>query len=97
MDIAPKYIIAGNYNEFRLYVRDHYFDGIIYKFVSHPDSLRGLSDISGVFIGTWYKNINIANILEQIYIIKTKNGVWHMPQAVDDAIREHGVLTLPHK
>lgn len=91
------YVIAGSFEEYRVYVRDNNIDGVLYKYITHPDSLRGLSDISGVFIGTWYKNINIANILEQIYIIKTKNGPWSMPQAVDDAIREHGVLTLPHK
>ena len=95
MDIAPKYIIAGSFNEYRRYIRDKQLDGIQYKWVSNVDSIRGLSDISGVFIGTWYKNIYIANILEQIYIIKTKNGVWHMPEAVDDMIRQHGVLTVP--
>lgn len=89
------YVIAGSYQEYRAYVLNNNIDGGLFEYITHPDDLRGLSDISGVFIGTWYKNINIANILEQIYIIKTKNGVWHIPQAVDDMIRRHGVLTIP--
>jgi len=77
-----KYIIAGNYNEYRLYVRDHYFDGIIYKFVSNVDSIRGLNDISGVFIGTWADRDDIMDIIAELCNIKSRISDWDIPLIV---------------
>lgn len=79
MVIAPKYIIAGSYNQYRLYVREHYFDKTQYKFVSDVDSIKGLSDISGVFIGTWADRDDIMDIIVQICIIKSRINDWDMP------------------
>lgn len=75
-----KYIIAGNYEEFRLYITEHYLGlHIQYKFVFNVDSIRGLNDISGVFIGTWADRDDIANIIAEICNIKTRISDWDMP------------------
>lgn len=82
MDIASKYIIAGSFNEYRLYIRDKQLDGIQYKWVSNVDSIRGLNDISGVFIGTWADRDDIVKIIQQIHIIKTRYSFWLIPEEI---------------
>ena len=73
------YIIAGSFNEYRLYIRDKQLDGIQYKWVSNVDSIRGLNDISGVFIGTWADRDDIVYIIGEICNIKTRFSDWDMP------------------
>lgn len=79
MDIAPKYIIAGSYNQYRLYIRDRQLDGIQYIFVSNVNSIRGLNDISGEFIGTWNDRDDIVDIIAEICNIKSRISDWDMP------------------
>lgn len=79
MDIAPKYIIAGSFNEYRSYIRDKQLDGIQYKWVTDVYSIKGLNDISGVFIGTWADRVDIVDIIGEICNIKTRFSDWDMP------------------
>lgn len=73
------YIVAGNVHQFNDYVNKKTQEAIRnctpykkYVYVSHPDTLRGLSSIKGFFIGTWRDRNDIDEIREAISIIKTK-------------------------
>jgi hypothetical protein len=55
------WIIAGGWQEFTAYVRDiaknhpELLDKYEYLYVLDPSVLRGLKEIHGSFIGTWYE------------------------------------------
>lgn len=68
------FVVAGNVTQFNHYLSKKRLEGSSkqYYYVHSPESLRGLSTIKGVFIGTWAKRLDIAEIREQITIIKTK-------------------------
>jgi hypothetical protein len=79
------YIVAGNYREFADYTRKKQWEfmnasttsvGDImpeYRYVYGVDTLRGLSTIKGVYIGTWRMRKDIEAIQEYINIIKSRN------------------------
>ena len=54
------WIIAGTWNEYEDYVRDirrnhpERLEQYTYRYVNDPIMLRGLLEIHGSFIGTWY-------------------------------------------
>lgn len=66
-----KYVVAGTFDQFKAYCKKKHGDGILYKYVTGPDSLRGLSEVSGVFIGTFYDRPDIEEIKSMIQIIKS--------------------------
>lgn len=74
-----KYVIAGNVMQYNNYVRSNRLYLLDRRYVSGVDSIRGLSDISGVFIGTWYDREDIMDIINQIIIIKSRH-CWTMPE-----------------
>lgn len=66
-----KYIIAGNYNEYKYFIDRKKFDPQEYIYVNNADTLRGLYNIHGYYVGSWRKrqdidiikmNIELANI-----------------------------------
>ncbi len=79
------YIVAGNYREFVDYIRKKQWEFVKtpilpggevvpeYRYVYGVDTLRGLSTIKGVYIGTWRNRKDIGEILTMINIIKSKN------------------------
>lgn len=62
------FVVAGNrfeFNEFRS--RDPYaYDK--YMYVNDASSIRGYRNPRGTFVGTWYKNPNIDEIITQLLI-----------------------------
>lgn len=71
------YIIAGTHDEYLQWRNKHYpellLNGQITKptditYVSGAETLKGISNPSGRFIGTWYKRSNIEEILFQLQI-----------------------------
>lgn len=68
------YVVAGNSAEMDAYrlkkIREGSKDN--YYYVQTPESLRGLSTIKGVFIGTWAQRKDIHLIQEQIKLIKAR-------------------------
>lgn len=70
-----KWIIAGNHAEYQQYIshmkQPHLYR---YNYVSDSYRLRGLSDISELFIGTWYNHHDIENIMRELQIMKSKRG-----------------------
>lgn len=78
------YIVAGNYREFADYTRKKQWEfmnasttsvGDImteYRYVYSLDALHGLSEIKGVYIGTWRMRRDIDEIQTMIKIIKSR-------------------------
>lgn len=75
MNKPIKYIVAGNYNEYQAYVKRKTRDQVYYKYVSGVDRIRGLSEIDGYYIGTFYQRPDIEDIKEHINIIKSKQKI----------------------
>jgi hypothetical protein len=70
-----KYIVAGTQMEFRVWVANRVKHDVMhiesdFVYVSHVNILRGLPDIEGYFIGTYKQRPDIAEIEQQIHIIK---------------------------
>jgi hypothetical protein len=72
MSKVTKYVVAGNWNEFTNYTKNRVGDDTMYIYVTHADVMRGLSDVSGVFIGTFHLRHDIEEIKTQIQIIKSR-------------------------
>lgn len=70
MKPVEKYVVAGNYNQFLNYCKKNSGDDVFYTYVYGPDQLRGLSEISGVFIGTFEERNDIEEIRLQIKLIQ---------------------------
>lgn len=68
------YVVAGNHTEMESYRRKKIEQGSTddYYYVHSPESLRGLSTIKGVFIGTWAKRNDIHLIKAEINHIKAR-------------------------
>ncbi len=61
------FIIAGNYDQFRIYQRkDTSSDILVY--VSSIDTLKGIREPRGKFIGTWYRREDMLVILYQLSV-----------------------------
>jgi hypothetical protein len=75
MNKPIKYIVAGNYNEYQAYVRRKTRDQVYYKYVSGVDRIRGLSEIDGYYIGTFYQRPDIEDIKVHINLIKSKQRI----------------------
>jgi hypothetical protein len=59
-----KWVIAGTFDQANLYAKQNRQDGVVYKFVSRPDMIRGFVNPHGVFIGTWKDRDDILEILD---------------------------------
>jgi hypothetical protein len=65
------FVIAGNLDEYKNYIRDKAGDNH-YVYVLNPESLIGFRDIHGVFIGSWRERRDIVLILDTL-ITRTTN------------------------
>ena len=69
-----KYIISGNYDQYRLYVinkrKDIHNSNTEYLYVNSVKDLVGLVNIQGYYIGTYYNRSDISKIQDRIAIIK---------------------------
>jgi recombinational DNA repair protein RecR len=72
--IKKKYIVAGNYEQYRLYVNNKRKDtnnsNTDYLYVNSVKDLLGLSNIEGYYIGTYYMRKDISQIQDRIAILK---------------------------
>ena len=68
--ITKKYIVAGNYEEYKAYIRKKIDINTEFIYVDNPNKIRGLSDIEGYYIGTYNSRTDIDNIKEIIRITK---------------------------
>lgn len=73
--LPVKYIVAGNYEQYQNYVKRKPRIEYYYKYVHSIDTIRGLSEIEGAFIGTYDQRPDIEEIKTLITIIKSKSQV----------------------
>jgi hypothetical protein len=67
-----KYVVAGNWNEFINYTKKRFDDDTMYIYVNNVDVMRGLNEISGVFIGTFHLRPDLEEIKWMIQNIKSR-------------------------
>lgn len=70
-----KYVVAGNFEQYRYHIQKKGYSPNEYQYVSHPDSLRGLTHIEGFYIGTYLERPDIEEIRQNIAIIKAKSVI----------------------
>lgn len=78
--IKRKYIVAGNYEQFRAYIRKKNDINTEYIYVDSPNKLKGLSEIEGYYIGTYYNRPDIQHIKEIIRITKAFKAYNSIPE-----------------
>jgi len=68
------YIVAGNYTEYHDWLKRKGYSEIEYKYVMGAETLKGISaeNLKGIFIGTWKNRSDIAEIKQQIAVIKSR-------------------------
>jgi hypothetical protein len=78
------YVIAGDYNQFRTFIlrkaTEMAVDGHSFITLSHfvyvgePESLKGVRNPRGFFVGTWRKRTDLKYILPQL-VHQTEEGL----------------------
>ena len=63
-----KYIVAGNYQEYKFFINKKKIDPKDFVYVSNADMLRGQKDIHGYYIGSWRNREDIDSIKLSIEI-----------------------------
>jgi hypothetical protein len=61
-----QYIISGNYDQYKRWIRERGLNNTEFIFVAAPDALRGIENPGGRFIGTWYERKDIEEILARL-------------------------------
>jgi hypothetical protein len=75
--IKKKYIVAGNYDEYREFLHKHRDDiNVIYLYVDNIKTLTGLPNIEGYYVGTYYNRPDILDIRNMIKISKLDKTVY---------------------
>ena len=67
------YVVAGNKNEFVHYMRTKCLEPTQTRYVSDSDTLRGMTELNGVFIGSAWARSDISIILANINLIRRRN------------------------
>lgn len=65
-----KFIVAGNYAEYKDHILHKGYDPFEYVYVSDPVQLRGYTEIEGFYIGSYESRPDIDEIKETIAFIK---------------------------
>ena len=69
--IKKKYIVAGNYQEYNEFMYRHRdTSNEVYVYVDSAEHLKGIVNIEGYYVGTYYKRHDFADIKEVIRISK---------------------------
>jgi hypothetical protein len=77
------YVIAGTYEEYNNFIKGRNYNTSEYKYVTNANSLRGVTDPHGFFVGTWEKRLDRDDILSQLWMCtRTRNPL------LDDIIEE---------
>ena len=66
--MSDMYVVAGTYDQYQSYARSKAGDNKFYIYVNSPDTLRGLRDPHGVFIGTWITRPDIGGIIDALLV-----------------------------
>lgn len=68
------FVICGTFEEFMQYTRKHQIENVTsydYVYCNSVVKTKGISDVHGVFYGTWY---NLPNIGELLMDIRSRNN-----------------------
>lgn len=74
------YVIAGTFFQYKEYKNLHYPEMLLNRqienvsdivYVTTVDTIKGVSNPNGIFIGTWYNRSDIGPILLQLLISST--------------------------
>lgn len=71
-----QYIVAGNYGQFAQWIRERGLDSSEWVYVSNRDTIRGVRNPGGRFIGTWYEREDAMDILVALRVasdVKNEN------------------------
>ena len=72
--VKPVYVIAGNADQYHDYVKKNYHTGKTYRYVRNKDSIRGVENPDGVFIGSWRERDDINSLMVALLtIMKDEN------------------------
>lgn len=66
-----KYVVAGSFEEYRKHILKMDYNASEYRYVTSPDSMRGLTKIEGFYIGTYEQRSDIEQIKQNIAYIKS--------------------------
>lgn len=96
-----EYIVAGNFGEYQNYVNRKIDEmdspsapKVLYRYVSDVNILRGLSEIRGLYIGSYAQRRDIEEIKQAIAVIKAKSNTdpW-THKWTPDTVTSGGVIT----
>jgi hypothetical protein len=68
-----KFVVAGNYAEYKDHIARKGYDPFEYVYVSDPMQLRGYIEIEGFYIGSYESRPDIDQIRTNIAFIKAKS------------------------
>ena len=66
--MSDVYVVAGTYAQYLLYAKNKTGDDKFYIYVNSPDTLRGILDPHGVFIGTWMNRPDADQIIDNLLV-----------------------------
>jgi hypothetical protein len=66
------YVVAGNYEQFLLWIRERGLDSSDWVYVTNRDTIRGVRNPGGRFIGTWYEREDAMDILVALRVASDK-------------------------
>lgn len=70
-----KFVVAGNFEQYRKHMEKMRYDPSEYVYVSDPIQLRGRETVEGFYIGTWRDRPDIREIRNIIATIKARTVV----------------------
>ena len=86
--IKKKFVVSGNYEEYRTFLHKHKDDiNIVYQYVDSPRDLNGMLNIEGYYTGTYYKRHDIGAIKDIIKMSKNTSG--YIAEPVNPLFNNH--------
>jgi len=70
------YVVAGNYEQFLLWIRERGLDSSDWVYVTNKDTIRGVRNPGGRLVGTWYEREDAMDILATLVVasnVKNEN------------------------
>jgi hypothetical protein len=88
--IKNKFVVAGNLEEYQAFLQRHKDDiDVRYFYVDNPIQLKGIVNIEGYYVGTYYKRHNIGAIKDIIKMSKSTNTTGYIAEPVNTLDNSH--------
>ena len=93
-----KYIVAGNYEEYNEFMYRHRdTPNEVYVYVDSYTQLKGMLNIEGYYVGTYYNRPNIESIKDIIRMSKTVYTTGYIAEPVNPLDNNHVVAYKYHQ